>query len=132
MQYLPPIDAVKAKLTFSSGKNGVKVSLDYDEFINIIRLYLRGVTVDENWYFNKYPDVKEAVENGTFRSAAHHFLENGYFEGRLPFPLEVNEEWYLREYQDVRAEIKAGNLTSALAHYLDHGYTEGRLPDGFE
>jgi hypothetical protein len=42
------------------------------------------VGVDEEWYFQAYPDVRAAVEDGRFKSAPHHYRMHGFFEGRLP------------------------------------------------
>lgn len=38
--------------------------------------------VDEAWYRQAYPDVDAAIQEGTFASAAAHFVSAGYFEGR--------------------------------------------------
>ena len=35
------------------------------------------VGVDEEWYFQAYPDVRAAVEDGRFKSAPHHYRMHG-------------------------------------------------------
>ncbi len=60
--------------------------------------------------------------------ARDHFVHNGYFEGRLPFPIAVDERWYLTENPEVAEYIRAGRLTSGQQHFAQDGYREGRLP----
>ena len=60
------------------------------------------------------------------RGAPH----DGYFEGRLPFPIHVDETWYMRQYPDVAESVRRGILPSAQAHFDEDGYREGRLPFG--
>jgi hypothetical protein len=43
--------------------------------------------VNERWYLQEYPDVAESVRKGVVASGEQHFAEDGYREGRLPFPL---------------------------------------------
>jgi hypothetical protein len=106
----------------------LKVNNTYDEFLEIVRLLLRSVQVDEEWYLTEYPDIAEAVASGEVKSARNHFIDSGYFEGRMPAPLEIDEAWYLAEYPDVAEGIGRGEIQSALQHYREHGYAEGRLP----
>ena len=103
----------------------------YKDLLEITRLFLRGVSIDEQWYLREYPDVGDAIKNGEFKSAKHHFVENGYFEGRRPHPFEVDEGWYLLTYPDVADGIEAGNITSAQEHFVSNGYAEGRLPSEY-
>jgi hypothetical protein len=44
------------------------------------------VKVDESWYLEAYPDVKDGIEDGRFESAQAHFFKHGYDEGRRPEP----------------------------------------------
>jgi hypothetical protein len=66
-----------------------------------------------------------------FKSPKHHFVENGYFEGRRPAQFEVDVEWYLTTYPDVADGIEAGKIVSATEHFLSNGYAEGRLPSEY-
>ena len=95
MPYLPPFAFVKQKYRITAATDRDRVSLVYKDLLEITRLFLRGVAVDEEWYLKEYPDVGEAISDGQFKSAKHHFVENGYFEGRRPHAFEVDEEWYL-------------------------------------
>jgi hypothetical protein len=82
----------------------------------------------EPYYLRNYPDVAEALANGLFGDAHHHYVEFGYFEDRLPFGVEVDTAFYYREYPDIEAEVDAGTILTAQDHFEHHGYKEGRLP----
>jgi hypothetical protein len=71
------------------------------------------------------------MQRGEFKSAKHHFVENGYFEGRRPHKFEIDEEWYLVTYPDVADGIEAGHIASAQEHFISNGYAEGRLPSEY-
>ena len=86
------------------------------------------VTVDGEWYFSQYPDVRAAVQNGRVKSALDHYRAYGYFEKRLPSKPVVNEAWYLRRYPDVAQAIREGRETTAYNHFMKYGYLEGRIP----
>jgi hypothetical protein len=94
----------------------------------MIRTLLQAVEVDEAWYLAQYHDVAEAIRNGLVISAREHFLSNGYFEGRMPFPITVDEGWYLEQNPGVAGHIASGELLSAQQHFNDDGYREGRQP----
>jgi hypothetical protein len=94
----------------------------------IIKLMLASVTVDDAWYRAKYPDVSAAIDAGEYESSQRHFMEHGYFEGRMPGALSVDEAWYLRANEDIAQSIEDGDIGSAQEHFCSYGYAEGRLP----
>ncbi len=128
MKYLLPFSVLKNSIKLLSVKGQLKVDMNYDEFLDFVKKFLRAVPIDETWYRTTYPDVAEAIEAGAYRSAQQHFIEHGYFEGRLPFDLEVDEEFYIKQYPDIETSVQAGVVTSARDHFVRHGYEEGRLP----
>jgi len=133
MKYVTPYSYItKMAGTRPSKSNGdarhSSAFITEDVLVDIIKLLLQSVDVDEDWYRLKYPDVADAIDEGVFRSAKHHFIESGYFEGRLPAELTVNEEWYAATYEDVAERVKSGAITSLTQHFRDHGYDEGRRP----
>ena len=128
MTYLPPFVFLKHKYRITAAADRDRINLTNVDFTEIIKLLLRGTTVDEKWYLEEYPDVADAIRDGAFRSARHHFIENGYFEGRRPCQFEVDAEWYLQHYPDVADGVSAGTITSAEEHFDRDGYAEGRLP----
>jgi hypothetical protein len=96
----------------------------------MIRKLIIGVEVDEAWYLERYPDIADAIERGVVKSARLHFVNDGYFEGRIPFPIQVNERYYLAENQGVADYVRTGMLESGQQHFDENGYAEGRLPFG--
>lgn len=128
MGSIPAFKLLKEKLSIVTVNGQLKVNNTYDEFLDIVRLLLRSVPVDEEWYLTEYPDIAEAVAQQEVKSARNHFIDSGYFEGRLPGPLVVDEAWYLKEYPDVAEGIERGDIQSAQQHFLEHGYEEGRSP----
>ena len=128
MKYLPPFDQIRRAVEISTVRGELRVSLSYDDFINVIRVMLSGIQVDEEWYLNEYPDIEQAIRDGTVASARQHFIQDGYFEGRRPFRMPVDERWYLEQYPDVADSVRKGVVGSGDQHFLEDGYREGRLP----
>jgi len=89
---------------------------------------ISGIEVNEEWYLDEHQDIAQAVREGSIKSAKQHFTDDGYFEGRLPFPMPVDEQWYLEHYPDVAESIRNGLVESAQQHFVQDGYREGRLP----
>ena len=128
MDYLPPFETLKTFLNFGAAGGELTVSASYKQFTLMIGSLLQGIEVDEAWYLAQYADVAEAIRNGLVMSARDHFLSNGYFEGRMPFPIMVDEAWYLEQNPGVAEHIASGELLSAQHHFNDNGYREGRKP----
>jgi hypothetical protein len=126
--FLPAFEVVKQSVDVTTSKGQLVASTSYENLIRMIKLLLLGVNVDEAWYLEQYPDVAEAIATGRVGSAKQHFVDNGYFEGRLPFSVDVDEKWYQEEYPDVAESIRNGTESSAQAHFVRDGYREGRLP----
>jgi hypothetical protein len=104
--------------------------MSYENFVGILRTMILGIEVNEAWYARTYEDIGNAIRDGVVRSAKQHFVHDGYFEGRLPFPILVDERWYLQENPDVAESIRTGIVESAQDHFNKDGYREGRLPFG--
>ena len=126
--YLPPFDVIKQSVELSTQKGQLTATASYDGLIGLIKQLLSGINVDEIWYSAKYPDIAEAINNGKVASAKQHFIDNGYFEGRLPFDIVVDDDWYKSQYPDVADSISSGAETSSQIHFNRDGYKEGRLP----
>jgi len=127
-RYIPPFIFVKKNFSMSASDGNIVANIDYDHLLSVVRLLLRGISFDEDWYLSSYPDIAEALAAGHITSAKGHFIEDGYFEGRLPFPLEVDEAWYTQEYPDIGQAIERGEIASATDHFREFGYMEGRIP----
>ena len=128
MNYVPPFEGIKTFVTFAAVKGELTINATYQQFTSLVRTLLQGIEVNEAWYLTQYPDVAEAVRDGIVDSAREHFLNDGYFEGRVPFPIQVDEAWYLEQNPGVAEYIARGELQSAQQHFDEYGYREGRKP----
>jgi len=128
VRYLPPFDVIKRSVEITTSRGQLIATASYENLITMIKLLLSGVDVDEEWYLRQYPDVAEAIADGKIKSAKQHFVDNGYFEGRLPFAITVDENWYQKQYPDVAKSIQSGGETSGQTHFARDGYKEGRVP----
>lgn len=130
MNYLPPFELIRRSIEISTVRGELRVNLSYENFVNLLRTMIRGVEVNEAWYARTYEDIGMAIRDGIIRSAKQHFIDDGYFEGRLPFPIIVDEAWYIAQNPDVADSIHNGVIASAQEHFDKDGYREGRLPFG--
>jgi hypothetical protein len=130
VRYLPPFEILKNYLSIRPVKGAVTVSCPYENFVEMIRRLIADVPVNEAWYLGRYPDLAEAVSQGIIASPRSHFVNDGYLEGRLPFPISVDEKYYLAQNPGVADFVRKGDLESGQQHFDEHGYHEGRLPFG--
>ena len=85
---------------------------------------------DEAGYLERYPDIADAIRRGIVQSHKAHIVNDGYFEGRLPFAIHVDEDYYFAHNPRVADFVASGNLVSGQQHFDENGYREGRLPFG--
>ncbi len=130
MKYLPPFDLIRRSIEISTFRGELRVNVSYEDFVKILKRMIVGVEVDEAWYLRTYDDIAKAIRDGIVRSAQQQFVDDGYFEGRLPFPMRVDDRWYLSEYPDVADSVRKGTVLSPQVHFDEDGYREGRLPFG--
>jgi hypothetical protein len=128
LRYLVPFNVLKSYLEFTIVKGDTHVSCSYDRFVLMLRRLIAGVQVDEAWYLERNPDIAEAIKQGIVESVKSHFLHDGYFEGRMPFPVHVDERYYLFENSDLIDYVREGKIKSGQQHFDKDGYREGRLP----
>jgi hypothetical protein len=130
VKYLPPFEVLKSFLTISNVKGELMVSCSYENLLQMLRRVITGVEVDERWYLERYPDIADAIDRGVVQSARLHFINDGFFEGRMPFPIHVDERYYLSQNAGVAEYVRTGMLESGQQHFDENGYAEGRLPFG--
>lgn len=96
-------------------------------------------TVDgynETAYLWTYPDIRSAVNNGTFQSGYQHFIPYGKSEGRTKtsqylknLAAVIDEgflpQTYLNVYPDINTAVN-GNYDAAYEHFNPYGKSEGR------
>jgi hypothetical protein len=93
----------------------------------ILSLAARTLAFDEAYYLAANPDVRDLYQAGEIVIPQRHFVETGYFEGRLPGPPAFDEAFYLASYPDIRAAVAAGQIASGWAHFSGQGLREGRV-----
>jgi hypothetical protein len=104
------------------------VAVDRTHFALVLRPHIARIRVDTKWYLGRYPDVSAAIDRGEFESATDHYVKVGYFEHRMPHPIEVDEGWYVTTYPDIAAAVEKGVFTSGALHFERLGFREGRFP----
>ena len=72
--------------------------------------------MDEKWYFQTYPELKDVVED-----AAQHYILNGALTYKNPGP-NFDTRFYLNENPDVKPY-----RINPLVHYIKYGKSEGRI-----
>jgi len=128
MKYLPPFEVLKAFMTLETKDGELMVSATYENFVEMIRRLIAGVQVNEAWYRERYPDIAGAIDQGLVGSPQKHFVDDGYFEGRMPFEIRVDERYYLTQNPGVADFVRRELLESGQQHFDENGYQEGRLP----
>ena len=130
MKYIPPFETIRRSIEISTVRGELRVNISYENFVAILRQMIQGIVVDEAWYLRNYEDIGNAVRAGHVVSAKQHFVHDGYFEGRMPFPIQVDERGYVKNHPDVADSIRRGSVETAQEHFDKDGYREGRLPFG--
>lgn len=88
--YFPTYEIIRSALC------GEPAVIDELRLRSVLKLLLTSFDLDVSYYTAMHTDVAAAVASGTLRSAEEHFVEHGYFEGRvfqldpafLPLPME--------------------------------------------
>jgi hypothetical protein len=128
LRYLPPFEVIKGMMNLTTARGKTRVDMTYEDMQKLISTLLASVEVDEDYYLKNNQDVADGLRAGNIRSAREHFIDHGYFEGRLPYRIEVDEEWYLKTNADVAETVRSGHYQSGQAHFDGPGYPEGREP----
>jgi len=127
MLSVPFATLINRKVLIPSSRTNYYV-IDKNHFVDLMKPILRQIYVDEEWYIQFYPDIEQALSGRVVDSAADHYVTFGYYEHRLPYPIEVDQPWYLRQYPDVDEAVARGMFASAHDHFYAAGFQEGRLP----
>lgn len=129
--FLPHIDTLLQALRVSRDRldSRSKIAVDTRLLVHVLRQIVAAMPFDEAYYLTTYNDVADAHNRGEIGDLHRHFVEAGFFEGRLGADPEVNAEYYLATYPDVGRAIAAGQIASAEDHYVQRGAAEGRAPN---
>ncbi|HBK07404.1 MAG TPA: glycosyl transferase family 2 [Acetobacteraceae bacterium] len=82
---------------------------------------------DPTWYRQRYPEVADAIDRGTWRCALEHYLCNDTPTAFDPNPA-FSEAYYVAHTPNVAGMIEHRHFRNGYAHFLRHGLAEGRSP----
>ena len=130
-EYLPHIDLLLQALRINRERlsSKSKVAIDAKLLRGLIQASVARAPFSDEFYLQTYPDIAEAHAAGTIPDLHRHYVEAGFFEGRLGTPPPVDEAFYTTYYKDVGQAVTRGDIASATEHYLRQGAAEGRIPN---
>ncbi len=130
LPYVPHIDLFLQALRINRERlnSRSKVAVDAKLLKLLLQTIVECAPFSEEFYLQNYPDIAEAHAAGDLTDLRQHFVEHGYFEGRIGAPIEVDAAYYTRLYQDVGQAVLRGEVKSVAQHFRQSGYAEGRIP----
>jgi len=128
--FIPRYELIEPYIEVVGSVNGghEQMVVPAELFRFLLRCVLEACEFDEAQYQRCNPDVAEGVERRVHGSGREHFLNGGYFEGRVG-AVPVHEAWYLAHSPDVADAKRAGLEESGEAHYRRIGAVEWREPN---
>jgi hypothetical protein len=128
--FVPPYRFIQERVTLRRVKkeSPEKVILTAGLLRFLLQTVLAESDFDEAQYLRCNPDVAGAVERGEFADGRAHFIQTGYFEGRVG-AIPVHEAWYLTHNPDVAEAKQAGLIESGEVQYRLAGASEWREPN---
>ncbi len=131
IDYVPHVDLLLQALRINRERlnSKSKIAIDAKLLRTLLQTMVSSLEFSEEFYLETYPDIAEAYASGQIPDLRRHYIDLGFFEGRLGFPPAVDEEYYTNVYKDVGAAVQRGDITSATEHYLRSGASEGRVPN---
>lgn len=129
--YFPHVDLLLKAMRIDRDRlNGRgKVAIDARLLRHIIQAAIGRLPFSAAFYRSAYPDIAAAEASGQVPDLHRHYIETGYFEGRMGAPPAIDEGCYAAAYADVADAIAAGRIASAGEHYMQSGAAEGRVPN---
>ncbi len=129
--YIPHVDLLLQAMRINRDRLNSRSKIAVDA--RLLRTLLQNIVVhlpfSAEFYETTYPDIAEAVASGKIPDLHRHFVETGYFEGRIGAPPPVDETYYSNLYKDVAQAAARGDVTSGAEHYQRSGASEGRIPN---
>ncbi len=126
--YIPPFAFICEALGITEAQMSeprATVSVPFLRFL--IGELMRAAPFDPAWYAHYYPDIEPALSGDEIASAHQHYLEQGYFEKRLPHSLAVDPDWYWRRYADLTRHYHRQEIAALCEHLFTQGWWEGRV-----
>ena len=131
MEYLPHIDLFLRALRINRERlnSKSKIAIDAKLLRAILQALAEASGFNQEFYLASYPDIAEAFAAGEIDDLRQHFVELGFFEGRMGAPPPVDEAFYTSLYKDVGEAVLRGDVKSGAEHYMRSGAAEGRVPN---
>lgn len=82
---------------------------------------------DPEWYLATYPEVENALKDGIFLNALHHYLTNATPSAYNPNQW-FSEDYYAHMYPDVAQIVANGGFRNGYDHFVRYGAREMRAP----
>src|ERR1019366_6054489 len=98
-----------------------KVAIDAKLLKALLKTIVQCAPFSEEFYLEAYADIAEAYAAGQIPDLHRHYIEFGYFEGRVGAPGEVDEAYYTNLYKDVGQAMLSGDVKSGAEHYQESG-----------
>lgn len=129
--YLPrgPILLKSLRLTTDRLNGDFKLTVSSAVLAELLRNVISTLPFDEAIYLSRNDDIRAAHEAGEIANLHDHFVEAGFFEGRIASKNVVDADWYVARYPDVYDAIKNQAVRDAETHYIANGAAEGRVPN---
>ena len=129
-QYVPHVDLLAQAMRVSRERlnSRSKIAIDAKLLRRILQSLIGLMPFSEAFYRATYADLDAAAASGQIPDLHRHYVETGYFEGRMGAPPRVDEVFYISTYPDVATAIQRGEVASATEHYIRFGAAEGRIP----
>jgi hypothetical protein len=113
-------------------KSGSRAAVSLTILKAILSIAASQLPFDPEFYLATYPDIREAHKSGRITDLVSHFVETGYFEGRMGSMPAFDEQFYMKTYPDIATALSEGAIKSALDHYIQSGACEGRHASAFD
>jgi hypothetical protein len=128
--YFPHVDLILQSMRIDCERlNGRgKIAIDAPLLRLLLQSAVARLPFSAPFYLATYPDIAAAAASGQITDLHRHYIDTGWFEGRMGSPPEVDEAAYRGAYADVADAIAEGRVRSAHDHYMQSGAAEGRVP----
>ncbi len=129
-EYLPHVDLLLHAMRINRDRlnSRAKIAIDAKLLRRLIQAAVAHLPFSAEFYTETYSDIAGAAAAGAIPDLHRHYVETGFFEGRVGAPPPVDEAFYAERYADVAQAVQRGEVASAREHYVRSGAAEGRLP----
>ncbi|MGP8262682.1 MAG: hypothetical protein ACLQMV_07530 [Rhodoblastus sp.] len=129
--YFPHVDLLLHSMRIDRNRlnSRSKVAIDAQVLRRLIQCAIERLPFSAEFYRETYPDIAAAAAAGQIADLHRHYVDTGYFEGRVGVPPGIDENYYRAAYQDVAEAIAERQVASAADHYMQAGAAEGRVPE---